>query len=87
MLYKPKPCLINPIFKHILLKLGEKASQHTCLCLNFDSFTLRYTADLALNSTVSSQIVKINKQDKWCSVEFIFKMAKRRADEMNVILL
>jgi len=39
-----------------LLKLGEKASQLT-LCLAFNGFTLRYVADLVLNSSVSSQIV------------------------------
>jgi len=26
----------------------------------------------------------IDRQDNWCSVEFICKMAKRRGDDMNV---
>jgi len=26
----------------------------------------------------------IDRQDNWCSVEFIFKMAKRRGDKMNI---
>jgi len=37
--------------------LCEKTLQLTLLCLAFDSFTLRYAADLVLNVTVSSQIV------------------------------
>ena len=55
----PKPRLISPDFEHICLKLGEKASQRTLLCLAFDGFTFRYAADLVLNSTVSSQIVHL----------------------------
>jgi len=31
--------------------------RRTHLCLAFDGFTLRYAADLVMNSTVSSQIV------------------------------
>jgi len=42
-----------------LFKLGEKASQLTLLCFAFDGFTLRYLADVVLNSTVSSQIVYV----------------------------
>jgi len=68
--------------------LSKKASQLTLLCLAFDGFTFRYAADLVLNSTVSSQIVcaAIDRQDNWCSVKFLFKTAKRRADEMNIVL-
>jgi len=29
----------------------------------------------------------IDRQDDWCSGEFIFKMLKRRADETNFVLL
>jgi len=71
---------MSPIFEHICLKLGEKASQLTLLSLAFDGFTLRYAADLVLNSTGSSQIVFCAVTDNWCSIEFIFKMAKRRAN-------
>jgi len=88
-LYKPKIRLISPIFENICLKLGEKTSQLTLLCLAFDGFTLRYADDLVLNSTVSSQIIYLchnRQQDNWCSVEFIFKVAKRRADEINIVL-
>jgi len=70
--------------------LREKASQLTLICFAFDGFTLWYVADLVLNSTVSSQIFYlfdiIDRQDTWWSVEFIFKTAKRRADEMNIVL-
>jgi len=37
--------------------LGEKALQITHLCLAFESFTLRFAAELVPNSTVLSQIV------------------------------
>jgi len=37
--------------------LGEKTLQLTLLCLVFDGFTLRFAADLVLNSTISSKIV------------------------------
>jgi len=74
---------MSPIFEHICLKLGEKSSQLTLLSLAFDGFTLRDASDLVLNSTGSSRIVfcaVIDGQDNWCSAEFIFKMAERRAD-------
>jgi len=35
----------------------RRKSQLTFLCLAFYGFTLRYAADLVLNSTVSSQMV------------------------------
>jgi len=45
--------------------------------LAFDDFSLRYRSFIC---------AVIDRQDNWCSVEFIFKTAKRRADEMNVVL-
>ena len=59
--------LISPVFEHICLKLGEKASQHALLHLAFDGFTLRdaadlvlNAADLVLNATVWSQITDLS---------------------------
>ena len=79
----PKPRLISPVFEHICLKLGEKASQRTLLFLAFDGFTFRYAADLVLNSTVSSQIVHLFhnlyiRQLVLCRI--YFKTSKGRAD-------
>ena len=52
--------LISPVFEHICLKLGEKASQHALLHLALDGFTLRDAADLVLNAAVWSQITDLS---------------------------
>jgi len=56
----------------------------TRFCLAFDGFAL-YAADLLqfidqLFPHRSLICALIDMQDNWCYAEFIFKMAKRRAD-------
>jgi len=83
----PKP-VINLIFEHISLKLSEKALQLTFPCLAFDGFTLHYAADLFLIQLFRHRLficAIVDRQDNWCYVEFIFKMAKRHAVEMNIV--
>jgi len=69
--------------------LGEKASQLTLLCLAFDvahlvTLQTQFLIQLFHHRLFICAI--IDRQGKWCSVEFIFIMAKRCADKMNLVL-